>query len=300
MHIGKVIKGIFEFLFKDMIEGAFAPLFELLQLISISPETIGKTPFVDPMFSIIQPMGLALLLLTSVWAGFRSMTPHLGTQTEEPQIVMIRIFISGFLMLTIKDILLLSVRITNDLITFAFSNANIVFNGGHWQGAILHMLTGTQNILYTLLGLIIFFNIIMLVFKMYKRNALCMLLIVVSPLAVCTIPLKTLEGFWQGFMKLFIGNLVIQVVQIICVMSTVACLNKVGTFSAGSFVLAEAAEKGGQNIFLIMIIIAILSVTNMLEDIIRDMSISVGIGRDMNSAFNRIQSGLYTLSILKR
>lgn len=284
MNIGEVVKSIFAFLFEDAAIEYFEPFFKVLQVVALSPETLMAMPFIDPMHEACQKMGVALIILLVSWHTFKIYFMGAGFETEDPMKVAVKTCIATFMCFYIKELLIETVSITNNFIALVSEAGDTAIGEDGLVALVLDLILEPSSGLYLILGIIMAGTTIVLLFKMFVRLALCAIMIVASPLAVATMVAKASEGFMQGFVKLFAGNLAIQILQTICFR---ACLI---TMTSGF----DGNEIG--DTFAVFLTIALMSVMNKLEDIMRDLSVSVGIGRDMQGALGKIQSAAFTIS----
>lgn len=283
MDIGKVAKGIFEFLFQDALESTITPLLKFIELVALSPETLLSMPFIDPLFQVMQKIGAAILILLLTWHTTKSMLVGAGIEAEEPHLIAFRTFIAGFLLFFIDDILMKFIEIASVAISMIMeTNAESQVSFVDFTLRIV----GMNSVLYVILGAVLAFKLIGLMFKMFKRLVVCALIIVCSPLAVATMVSKQTEGFMTGMVKLFVGNIVIQLIQGACFKAAAIVLK---------FEISGAMEAS--TFFSVMLLIAIISVMGMLEDILRDISVTVGINRDMGGAMSKVQGAFYIASM---
>lgn len=288
MNIGEVVKGIFVFLFEDATNTLIEPLLGFLEIVALSPDTLMEMKFLEPLFNIVQKIGAAILILITTWQGLKAMLVGLGFEADEPQKIAVKTFVAGFLIYYIKDILMKIVEISSGFITL-ITDYQTVNKSGLAEIVLKLFIGGPSGTIYTILVIILIFKLFGLMYKMFKRLAMCALLIICSPLPVATMVSKVTEGFMQGFVKLFAGNIAIQIIQTLCMVV--------------SFMTLESALdlffKPEEFFFSIMLTIAFMSITGQLEDILRDLSMSVGINRDMQGALGKVQGMAYTASMLQ-
>jgi hypothetical protein len=103
-------------------------------------------------------------------------------------------------------------------------------------------------------------------------------LIMASPMAFASGTSQVTKGFLQGWVKLFAGNLLVQLMQIAIVIA---------------MVIYRATDQNLVSIFSFVITVSMIKVLEKLEDIVRDASVNVGIGRDVSSAVQKVQSAIY-------
>lgn len=290
--MGEIVLDIIKFLFNDALTTFVSPILGIMQSVALSPETILKFKFIDIIFPAIKGIAYGLLLINTSWHGLKSMLSGFGLAAEEPQVIAVKTFFAGLLIFWIKDIMMKFIEIGGNMITYIMASVNGGFEGsGLFQMLIALLSTGG---LLLILAIILIFHCAVLFWKMFLRLAMCAILLVASPLAVASMVSKETEGFWQGFIKLFIGNIIIQLIQSTCVVAVIISLSAI-TPSITSTTTIDAGL-----FFNIVLIIAMVSITNKLEDIIRDISVNVGIGRDMQGVLSRVQSLSYAASSVSR
>lgn len=295
--MGEIVLEIIRYIFELALKNIVTPLLDIMETVALSPETIEKMPFINDLYTSMQGIGLGLLILIASWQAFRSMFIGWGIVADEPQKIAIKTFIAGFLLFYIKDIMMKIIAsaslmiswITDNLVSRGFGGSGVYqlgfISNFDWMETALE-----AGGLIMILTVVLVFNCAILFWKMFLRLCMLALLLICSPLAVASMVSKSTEGFWQGFIKLFAGNIVIQLIQsasVAAIIITLASMTQ--NFSTNSSGRPEL-------VFSMMLIIALVSITNKLEDIVRDISINVGIGRDMQGALGRIQSAAYTAS----
>ena len=122
------------------------------------------------------------------------------------------------------------------------------------------------------------YKFIKLLFRIAERTMLSVVLIMASPLALACGVAQPTKGFLTGWVKLFIGNLIVQFLQVLIVVS---------------IIIYRMKDDDLVSIFAFMVVYGLLKILEKLEDIVRDASMSVGIGRDMSSALGKIQSTVH-------
>ncbi|MDO8686576.1 MAG: hypothetical protein Q7J78_07905, partial [Clostridiales bacterium] len=139
--------------------------------------------------------------------------------------------------------------------------------------------SGALSLIQMILILYLIYNFIKLALKFAERLVLTTLLIMGAPLAFACNVSKATEGFFEGWVKLFAGNLIIQVLQLSMFIS---------------IVMYMGTQAGISNIFAYVILISMIKVTEKMEEIMRDISVNVGISRDMSSAMRSLSTAVKT------
>jgi len=282
MNIGEVVKGILSFLFEDALTQLLQPFLELLEMVALSPETLSKMPWIEDIYPVMTAIGMGLCLLITMWQGLKSMFLGIGIEADEPMHIALKCFLAMFFIYYIKDILLTCVASCSSFITMILSQFTEVSAKFNFYELVTVVMG--SNIIYSLLLLFLIFKCVGLFYRMFKRLVLCGFLILCSPLAAACMVSKPTSGFWNGFVKLMAGNIAIQLLQAVCFVVIQLSIQEMNISSL------EGEQSIGQGVFAIMMTIAIVNVANNLEDIIRDMSFGIGIGRDMQGAMGKIQS----------
>lgn len=273
-----VVLNLFSGVFEHILSIFFEPVFDFIEGVALSPESLQRMGFIDELYSVMLGIGYGVFLLLLIWSGFKSMFSWMGLQTEEPHYILFRAIPVGFLVWAIGYILFYFVGVANDMILLILDPDSAFKNISGEMGSLFSANWAMGGI-RAVFSVVIFFCFIILAYKMFVRLVMCAFLIICSPLAAATLISRTTAGFFEGFMKLFVGNIVIQITQSLALVALFRCL--VTVYMSSAF-------------FQIMLVIAVISVNNRLEDIVRDISISVGIGRDMQGALSKVQTVVYT------
>lgn len=279
MDLGGVVQSILDYLFGASVRGILEPFIASVQEIFLSPDAINRLLYVDALYDSTRAIGIAILILITSWQSFKAMFAWVGFEADEPVKIALRSLVMGMAIWYAKDILMVGVAFTSGAVGVAMS----AVGQADYHVDILKILMelplqyGLLSIT-AILSIYIIFKSIGLFFKMFERLIFNSFLIICSPLAFACGVAQPTKGFLTGFIRVFIGNLVIQLLQMICL-------------SALGIYWANAASSGGFVHWIIAI--GIIKIVGKLEDIIRDMSISVGVGRDMNGALSKIQTTVH-------
>jgi len=272
-------------LYKMIIDAIFSPLKEMMNLFLATPENIAQFQYINVIFDKARVIGMALLILIVGWQCFKVMFSYAGFQCEDPLKIAVRAIISGFFMYYSKDLIYVILGIFRNIVNLIWT----VWGGGsisdsptQFTTAITGFIfnaTGTVTLIQMILILYLIYKFIKLAFKFAERLVLTALLIMGAPLAfACNVSSAT-EGFFQGWVKLFAGNLIIQILQLSMFIS---------------IVMYMGTQADITNIFSYVIIVAMIKVTEKMEEIMRDISVNVGISRDMSSALRGLSSAMQT------
>jgi hypothetical protein len=279
MDLGGVVQSILDYLFGASIRGILEPFITAIQDILISPEAINKLLYVDALYNSVRTIAIALLILITSWQSFKSMFAWAGFEAEEPIRIAIRSLVMGFIIWYAKDVLMVGVN-------FASESIGIVLNSVGYADYNVNVLKVLMDLpmqfgllsITAILSIYVIFKSVGLFFKMFERLIFNSFLIICSPLAFACGVAQPTKGFLTGFIRVYVGNLVIQLLQMICL-------------AALGIYWANAVSNGGFVHWIVAI--GIIKIVGKLEDIVRDMSISVGVGRDMNGALSKLQSTVH-------
>lgn len=281
MDIGNVVKSIISFLFEDSLETLVKPLLDIIEMVSLSPETIARVPFIESLLNPMRGIAAAIFILILLWQVFKSFGSAFGIEAEDPQNIAAKALIAGVLMYYINDLCLYFVSVGGEMVQSILDSMEL--NKQSAFELLWGMVTDDPFSFKVILIIILIIQCFFLFYRMFERLVMCVFLIIASPLAAACMISKATSGFFQGFVKLFVGNIVIQLLQSMCFVALITSL-------------ANTESQGLSEIFYLMLPIAIVGIANKLEDIVRDMSMSVGIGRDMGGAFGKVQGVVYTVA----
>jgi hypothetical protein len=266
-------------LYRMIIEAVFSPFREALNLFTSTPEKLAEFQFINIIFGKFRVVGFALWILIIGWQVFKIFFSYLGFECEDPLKVAGRAIIFGFLIYYSKDLIYVILEIFKNAVNLVWQ-AWGMGDAADGFAALINAITGfifnTTGVLtfvQMILVLYMIYKFIRLAFRFAERLILCALLIMTSPLAFAAGTSSATGGFLSGWIKLFAGNLVMQLVQIAMFISIVTYMGTRG---------------GITDIYGFVIIIAMIKILDKLEDIMRDVSVHVGVSRDMGSAMRSL------------
>lgn len=283
--LGKVVGDIFDWLLEKILDTIFNPFIDQIQLLFFSEDAINNLPFVDSMYRNMRVAGLALLILITTWQAFKSMFAWMGFEVDEPHKIFFRAFAMGVLLLYSRDIIMIGIQYSS-----AFSSLILeAISGGSYQDNIKNAYQNINVTITTIFSLNAIFQIYIVIksiglfLRMFERVMLTGFLVIFSPLAFACGVAQSTKGFFVGFIKVLVGNLVTQVVQ-------TACLSALGTLWVQNYLFGDVTFL---NYFLT---IALFKVAGKIEEVIREMSISAGIGKDMGGALRGLSTVIYSVN----
>lgn len=286
MMIGDLLtRGIDEF-FRQITERIISPAVDAFVTAFMGAESVTALPFFMDLMETGRAAGMLLITLFGMWAIFQSLFSFAITSAEEPQIIAVRMVIGYFTVWYAGEILLWIVDFTKAL------SSDISASVLQSDQAVAEMARSVTRLLtsgplaLTFLSwevipvIYITYKCIRLLIRMFQRHVLLAFLVITSPLAFSCGVRKATEGFRSGFVKVVAGNLAIQIVQSFCLAA-----------------IARYALMSETNLMLnFAIIIGIFYVLDRAEPIIREMSITTGLERDMGGALSLIQTSAGVVS----
>ena len=262
------------------------PIFN--ELNSLSADTIFNALSVVRIHSVMRSVGFAIFTLVVLWQGLKSIFGFAGVEAEEPAKLIFKTLIFGFALGYSKDILMFGINISNDIITYVLNNTYSSAGSNPFSNILSNpfiFITNTNNIIYSIANIIVMFKLVGIYLRLVERVVLNGFLVMGAPLAFAAGASQPTKGFSQGFIKVYIGNLVLMILQNLGVMILLTYL-------------IQPTPVGIGKILAAFIALAIAKVITKLEDIVRDMSIGVGVGRDMGGALQSVQGMAYSGSMV--
>lgn len=282
--MGDFAVNILDGIFQKCIQAFFEPIKDLFGLFTATPEVMDGFTFVQMLYGRLQVIGAALLILIVIWQSFKVMFAFLGFECEEPWRIGGRAIVSGFLIYYSKDAVYVVLGIFKKLVDYLWGAYGMTApSTEQFKTLIISLLFPQVGLTLFSWSAIIFiylaYKFIRLAFRFGERLMLSALLIMSSPLAFASGTSQVTKGFMQGWIKLFAGNLLVQLLQITIVIA---------------MIIYRATDKDLVSLFSFVITVSMIKVLEKLEDIVRDASMNVGIGRDVSSAIQKVQSAIYT------
>lgn len=242
-------------------------LFSLMQavykLVLFGPDLFDKVPIANSLFDIFQSVAVSMILLISIYQAFKSIFAYFGFEAEEPYKIFFKTAVFGFLVYQSKDLVIWMLTLYRSLIDVLFevssSSADAAFQVD-WATVLLSLWTIEAFVLIYMC-----FKFFFTAYRFAERYALNIILSIVSPLAMaCGISTPTRQYF-VGWMRVFIGNMLVQIVHIL---GFTICIG-----------LFNGEINLGDKLFSYVLIIATLNLMDRAEDIVNNLSVvSTGTG----------------------
>ena len=289
MNIGDLIASGIEGFMRRIIESIVEPGLNALLGTVTGSERITGFVFFEPLFQGCRIIGIAILTMLTMWSLCKVFFAFTGIDVDDPVHTGLQLLATTFLVWYSKDILLFAASLNEQFIGVIIGSGLGVQGG--LMGAGSYLVTGllafftTGALSITLFAFMIIpvlyciYRTVRLLFRMFQRLMLEVFLIIASPLAFACGVSKATRGYQVGFMRVFVGNLVIQMVQ-----------------TMGLMALGAYSFNGIIGLPSLITILGILYVLDRVEEIVRDLSFGIGAGRDTGSAISTVNTALHTVS----
>lgn len=276
-------KAIMNFILDIFMQIALSIISMVMSCLTISSTMFDTSlhpelSFVPEFHHIFKVIGLSILTLIASWQIFKSFYAYMGFETEESWRIAIRAIILSILIMHSKDIIIISLRYIYDgIVNLVWSLSPStgrslgdyisVSISGAWESMKNTPTIPGGFLVNGLLFFYLLFRLVSLCFKLAERYALNIFYAITFPVALSAEVSKSTKPYFQGWMKGFVGNLIIQLSQIMVFFA-------ISRFWESGFV----AYKDGVPVPLIGVIIAVslIKVLDKVEEIVRDTGIGIG------------------------
>lgn len=250
-----------------------------------NPNIHPELSFMTDFYHMFRTLGIAFLVLIAMWQVFKSFFAYVGFEAEEPLKIGIRIMIFGTLIMKAKEIVIFILSSIYDNITkmvWSFAGTEKI---GYWEyvhrgfktawGDLWNKsvtdFSAIETCVLSLLVLYMTFKLFLLCFKLVERYMLTIIYVLTFPLALSTGISKATRQYLQGWIRGFVGNLLVQLSQILVFVAlgrywnSPACVSGSLEGNLGSCVIG--ALMG----------VALVRALDKVEEFIRDIGLSAGI-----------------------
>ena len=268
------------------IEGIFKPFTrDILGVFVDQSMQALEFNFVNILFERVRVVAMAIFVLILAFQVFKAMFAHLGFEIEEPWKIGLKAIIFGFLLFYSKDLCQLIVSL------FAGFNS---FIGEHdtFASAVASLAEQwKQTSLLTIVGIFCLYasiKFIFLAFRFAERYVITIVLTIVSPLAFACGTNKSTRPYLQGWVKAFAGNLLVQMFQLIMVTAMLLFFRLDASSHNSQWFMGSIHSpdgvfswtdyftvSGGNNVIALLVIIALLQITEKAEDLMKEIGIGV-------------------------
>ena len=273
MDLGTLVGSALDSILRRSLDDVVLPgVATLLELVS-SSEQITSLPFFTSLHRGTLVVGIALLTAITMWSLCKAFFAFTGIEADEPLQVGLQLGAALFFTWYSKDILLFTVDLNGAFINAIHRNAFAAgevtgLDAQSFLGGLTNLFTGglvsfTIFSIQTIAMIYVLVKVIMLLLRIFRRTVLMAFLIIGSPLAFAAGISRNTRPFQVGFLRVFVGNLVVQLVQSICLMA-------ITYYTLDTFLPLPK----------LLGLYGIIYVSDRLEDIVRDMSFGLGVGRE--------------------
>lgn len=287
---------------KWVAEFIFDAILKTFSLIKITPQMVYIGPVQDFM-DTSKAVGVSLLILMASYAGLKSMFAYMGFEAEEPFKIMIRTGITGLFIISadkLFDFILGFYAASATFYAKVFSGGASIYSEGGIDSAAIEgfkdalapksvlSLLDAFNIfdpegiaqvgIEAVLFLVVTWKLLQLLFRFAERYLLCIILVILGPMALACAPSTSTRPIFQGWIKIFFGNMVLQVMQIL-VLTMIFMSPSISVFNDGE-------------ILLYIIIIGAVGLLERAEDYVQAIQVTIGGGMNANAGIESVKSGV--------
>jgi len=242
---------------------------------------MSQLTVLDSIKSSIQVVAIAIMILVVIFQVFKSMFAFLGFEADEPWKIAMRTVVFGFMAYYAYDMCSLILSIFGKIMEYMWPLWNTASPDTSIETAL------KSSLIVILFSLYMIVKLFMLIIRFGERFMLTIILIVSSPLAFVTGVAKSTKGILQGWVKLFTGNLIVQMMQLVLMAIILQLLDKdTGTllqsileqiFPSSVFSIPLIKDQLAY-LFQCFMVIAAVKVLERLEELLRDVSVTAGLG----------------------
>ena len=255
--------------------------------------------FVTEFHHTFKVIGLAMVILIASWQIFKSFFAYMGFEAEEAWRVVIRAIIISFLIFYSKDVIVMTLQyVFDEIIKLVWGLSPMTGRSvgdyittslnGAWESIKSTPYMPGGFLLNAILFLYLAFKLVMLCFKLAERYVLVIFYAITFPLALSAEVSKSTKPYFQGWLKGYIGNLIVQISQITVFLALVR-------FWESGFV----SYDNGVPIPVLGVVIAasMMKVLDKVEEVVRDAGMGLGfVSGPMHGPLEMAQSYYYKTS----
>jgi hypothetical protein len=210
----RIIIGILANIFMSVIS-------QILVVAAASPAML-ENPFIVDAFRYMELLAISLVSLIALYYGFKSFFVQFGYEADEPWKIMVRAGVSLFLVLSAKDICAGLLNFLKVSINIVYGMFGVGAGDGISQQAINNFSTGILGNdwnpftmpLHVIVFILILVKSFTLVARYAERYVMILLLSVFAPIAFAFSVTKQSSEYFKNWLKLFIGSLFVQIIQV--------------------------------------------------------------------------------------
>lgn len=186
----------------------------------------SHVPVIDAILQVCMIAGWALLIGNLVFQALKSMATGLGFEGEDPQLLFTRTFIFSFLLLASPQICEMGLSITAKIITLLQipDAVDIIFPDAGVFGGL-----GAAWILVVIVGIIIMFKVLQLVFEIAERYVVLSVLTITAPLAFAMGGSRSTSDIFTGWCRMYGSMCLVMCTNVIFFKMLLSILSSVPT-----------------------------------------------------------------------
>ena len=229
-----LLKGLVLWLYELFLDLVSYVSNELLTLMSLDLSYFEThVPVVSEIVNIFIAVGWALLLGNLIFQTLKTMFSGLGFEGEDPKTLVIRTFIFGFLLLCSRQVCDIGLSMASQVMSMLALPTNIdivTIEESAFSG------TGSAGwLLVVIMGFIMAFQIIKLLFEIGERYVVVGVLTFLSPLAFAMGNAKATHDIFKGWVRMFASMMLMMVLNLVFLKMIISAM---ATVPSGAGIIA--------------------------------------------------------------
>ena len=255
-----------------------------------SSNSLEGFTFFDNLHQAMLIIGIAVLTAITAFGLFRTYFAFIGAHNEfdDPLQIGLKYAVGLFLVWYSRDILMYAVNLNSSFIETIVSGA---LGTEGYASLASYLIVGLMSVFttgplaITLLSWMlipvayVLYRIIRLLFRMFYRMVMVAFLVIISPLMFATGVIRATQGFRAGFLRVFSGCLVIQLIQTMCLMA-----------------LGSVSFSGVMGLPTMITILGILFVADQAETLVRELSFGIGASGSAGGLISEINAASFSVN----
>ena len=274
-----------KFIFQPFVETTYSAFMEH------GLDAVMSFGFVDTMYSKVRVIGMAVFILIVAFQLLKSMFTYMGLEADDPLHIGMKAILYGFLVYYSKDICMIMLNIFSSAMKFLLGGDSI----SKTVSGIADMFLETPVLSITgFCYLYLSFKMIMVTFRFAQRYATMLFLVITSPLAFACGPSKATHKTLDGWFKVFSGNLVVQLCQMIIMLSICKFYGDSEDKNIWSRIMPASNLDIGliQKVLPAIFMVAMITLLEKVEEVVKEAQVGTAGGGGALS--NPIAAGLGT------
>lgn len=252
----------------------------------------------NDIYKKILIIAFAVFILIVAFQSLKTMFGNvMGFETEEAYMLFLKSILYGVLLLNAKEICLyINQNIFQNIMAYLLNgsaslekiSAKLISDSRTDTSILTQKISGlftsffdpnasSLSILLYLVEafilIIVAVKMLMLCFRFIERNLIFTLLVIMSPLAFAVGVSKSTKPYFQGWVKVFVGNYMIQIFQYVALVLLLTLLSLDDTVLATNMGIASGDYV---SIFRLFMLVSAANLVGKAEEIIREVGMSYG------------------------